>query len=816
MQLSLRFAARRAAVVFVPFLSHGAATAAVDAPATAAIQNPASRAQMAPDRLLVRFKDGSTPGQRRAINNKLRARVLSESRSVSGLQVVRATSPSTLGATLDAYRRDPNVLYAEPDYRVRFDETLPNDAMFEQLWALRNTGQSGGRSGADINAARAWDLATGRADVYVGVVDSGVDYNHADLAANVWSNAGEIAGNGVDDDGNGYVDDVHGINGFSGSGDPMDHFGHGTHVAGTIAAQGNNGIGVAGVNWNAKVIACSLLDADSLGAFVSGAVRCLDYLYDLKTRRGLDVVATNNSWGWIGGPSRALQDAIGRQHAAGILFVASAGNNALDTSEIAHYPASYDLPNVISVAATDDTDHKAIFSNYGRTSVHIAAPGVAVLSTTPGDSYEAHSGTSMASPHVTGVLALLKAQDPGRDWIKLKNLLLAGGAEVDSMRFTISGRRLLAAGDNGSGALTCVDQNLVHRLGPRADEVTLSYGPAQTLNLSALSISCDRPGAAPSVVVEETEESIALLDDGANGDAVAGDGVFTAPLSIAKNRKAPLTLAFPDGDTVKVSFARNYEVPTTTANQWRDLSAGAREIVLGDDTTHVLPLPFPLRIGDRDEPYRYLAIADNGFVVPTVDEAAAYDVLSSWFNLPLPVSSFDAVIAPFWEDLSPTTSSRVYWALRGTEPQRELVVEWRDFGHYFGDSGTVTFQVVLFEDRADVVFNYADVSFDMPELDLGASATVGIQSGENVERAFSVDSPQLSDGLSLEWRMPKSRGKQDENWFHRTFGGGLDPCWIATLGLAALVLRRRRNGARRSALLPAGATRRSVTTGRSR
>ncbi len=788
----LQHAVSFAAMVTVLLLGPETASAVVGGQAGAPIQNSAARSEAASDRILVRFKDASSQAQRRSLNAKLNASVITESHSVSGLQVVRVTSPASLGAILSTYRRDPNVLYAEPDYRLHFYETLPNEMMFSSLWALRNTGLNNGLPGADINASRAWDITTGRSDVYVAVVDTGVDYNHPDLVTNVWSNPGETAGNSIDDDNNGYVDDVHGINSVTGTGDPMDTVGHGTHVSGTIAAQGNNGVGVTGVNWNAKLIACNLTDAVALSAFVSGAVKCLDYLYDLKTKRGIDIVATNNSWGWNGGPSQALHDAIARQNDAGILFVAAAGNSGTDNAKIVTYPSSYALPNVIAVAATDDTDHKASFSSYGRTTVHISAPGVDILSTTPGNNYEISSGTSMAAPHVVGVLALLKAQNMSRNWIKLKNLLLAGGEVVDSMGFTITGRRLLAAGDGGSGSLTCVNQNIVHRLSPRTDEVILSYGAAQTLEVSALSISCERAGSAPSVRVAETGRFITMSDNKLYGDTVADDGIFAGQLSIPQNQSDPMTLEFPNGDQVKLSFALNYAPPTTSTGQWRDLSSGAHAVFLGEDTTHVLTLPFPLRIGDREEPYPFLAISDNGYVVPTTDEAAAYGVFSSWFNWPLPTSFFDTIIAPFWDDLAPGANGRIYWAMRGNAPQRELVIEWRNFEYFGAVSGTVTFQLVLFEDNPKVLFNYADVIFSDPEIDRGASATVGIQSATGIERQFSVDSPQLSNGMSLEWQMSKTETER-KSWLRRTFLGAMDPQWLALLGLVAWLGRGRRH-----------------------
>ncbi len=793
------------ATVVVLSCSQNAAFAVLADPTTIAGQSSAVHSEFASDRILVKFKDTGNPRQRQALNKKLNARVVNESGAVSGLQVVRITSPATLGATLRAYQRDPNVVYAEPDYRLKFYETLPNDPKFSEQWALRNIGLNNALSGADINAARAWDITTGRPDVYIGIVDTGVDYTHPDLAANMWVNPGEIAGNGIDDDGNGYIDDVHGINTVTGSGDPMDAYGHGTHVSGTIAAQGNNNIGVTGINWSAKIVACSLFDADSLSAFVSGAVKCLDYLYDLKTKHGINIVATNNSWGWNGGPSQALQDAIARQKDAGILFVAAAGNEAFDNDKTLTYPANYALPNVIAVAAIDDTNHKAQFSNYGRTTVHISAPGVDILSTTPGNKYQVHSGTSMAAPHVVGVLGLLKAQNMSRDWIKLKNLLLAGGEVVDSMHFTISGRRLLAAGDGGRGALTCVGQNVVHRLSPHSDTVILNYGAAQTLDLSALSIVCDHAGTAPRVVVAETGQTLVLADDGANGDSVAGDGVFAGQLSIPQDQVDPITLEFPDGDHVNVTFARNYEPPTTTSGQWRDLSTGAHEVFLGEESMHVMPLPFPLRIGDREEPFQFLAISGNGYVIPTADEAAAYSVFSTWFNFPLPVRGFDAVIAPFWDDLSPGASGRVYWVVRGAAPQRELMIEWRNFEHYGlrPGSGTVTFQLVLFEGNTNALFNYADVMFGVPAFDHGASARIGIQSTAGIAREFyvNIDSLQLNNGMSIMWQMPAPTSEEKKSWFRRTFLGGLDLPWIVMFGFVALLTHGRRMFRRRQRIL---------------
>jgi subtilisin family serine protease len=755
----------------------------------------------APDRLLVRFKDQTAPAQRSKLHAALGARVIARSTTAGGLHVVQVASAARLGPALDAYRRDPDVLYAEPDYRIQFDETLPNDERFSDLWAMRNTGGEGKKPGADLNMARAWDITTGRDDVYIGVVDSGIDYNHVDLAANIWTNPLEIPANGIDDDGNGYVDDVHGINGATGGGDPIDPFGHGTHVSGTIAAQGNNAIGVAGVNWRARLIGCSLLDAETLDAFVSGAIRCLDYLHALKTQRGIDIIATNNSWGWIGGPSQAMREAIARQNDAGILFVASAGNNRVDTAKVPHYPSNYDLPNVISVAATDSTDHMAFFSNYGRYSVHIAAPGWDILSTYPDDDYMTAGGTSMASPHIVGVLGLLKAQDMSRTWVQLKNLLLAGGARVESMGFTISGRRVLAAGDNGSGALTCANQDVVRRLTPRRDTLVVSPDDGKsTFDFTLLSIACAQAGRAPKAVVLETGQTLSTYDDGAHGDGKAGDGIFGGRLRIGPDQTEPLTVEFSDGSRVVLSFQSNYEAPVVGSGQWRDLSSGADEVYLGDDGVHVLTLPFPLRLAGSADEYKYLAISDNGVAVPAVDEDVAYGVWPSFFNLPLPTEWFDAVLAPYWDDLVPGDTGRIFTAVRGNTPHRELVIEWRAYNTWAsqfdeGDSepNTLTFQLVVFEDRPNVLFNYADVSIGDSEYDNGHSATVGVQSAPGTERQFSVDEAKLGDGMALEWRMPENSGGGTKSWLREKLGA-FDAVWMVVFGLAGWWLRQRRNG----------------------
>jgi subtilisin family serine protease len=273
--------------------------------------------------------------------------------------------------------RDRRILVVEPNYRVRIAR-VPNDVRFLELWGMNNDGQTGGTVDADIDAPEAWNIATGvpdGSDVIVGVIDSGVDYLHPDLAGNMWVNPGEIPDNGVDDDGNGYVDDVHGYDFYQDDGDPSDAAGHGTHCAGTIAGIGDNGIGVAGVNWRCKLMALRFLSAQGSGSTMD-AIEAVNY----GVANGARILS--NSWGG-GGYSQSLETAIADARDQGVLFVAAAGNSGVDNDSQPHYPSSYDVSNVISVAATDDDDALASFSSYGAESVDLGAPGVGILSTVP-------------------------------------------------------------------------------------------------------------------------------------------------------------------------------------------------------------------------------------------------------------------------------------------------------------------------------------------------------------------------------------------------------------------------------------------------
>jgi thermitase len=542
----------------------------------ASFQPRADAPKYAKDRLIVRFRGGTLKSHIEAAHAVVKARSIHTFRASGDLEVVRLPKGTQLEAALRFFRKDPAVLYAEPDYVVHTlqNPVTPDDPRFGELWGLQK-----------IQAPQVWGITTGSPQVVVAVIDTGVDYNHQDLSANMFRNPLDCNSNGIDDDGNGYVDDCYGIDAANGDSNPTDDFGHGTHVAGTIGAAGNNGVGVVGVNWQVKLLACKFINSNGLG-YTSDAIKCLDYVATMK-ERGVNIVATNNSWGGED-PSQALQDAIDAQRQRGILFITAAGNGASDNDSNPQYPASYDLPNVIAVAATNNNVNEPLapFSNFGRHSVHLGAPGNQVLSTTPGNSYSVFGGTSMAAPHVTGVVALLKAADPSRDWRALRNLVIGAGDPLPSLATTISGRRL-----NAYGALTCNNQGVFSRLLPVQDAITLQEG--SEITLAMMYTHCDTPAAVSlNVKVQPGAETIVLRDDGTAPDQAVGDGIFSA--TWVTPSLGSYSLEFPNGDVVKVTVPVAYvysEVPF----QYRQFAGTSLNV--GDVDSVALNPPFPIRFG---------------------------------------------------------------------------------------------------------------------------------------------------------------------------------------------------------------------------
>ena len=326
-----------------------------------------------------------------------------------GVRRLRSRSLDVAGL-LAALAARADVEYAEPNFVVHAIGTVPNDSQFGILWGLRNMGQAivgkAGVSGADIEATAAWDITTGSRANVVAVIDTGVDYNHPDLQANVWSAPSafsvKIGSRTIT-----CAAGTHGFNAIALTCDPMDDNNHGTHVSGTIGAAGNNGRGVVGVNWVASVMGAKFLDANGSGT-IADAINAIDFAIQAKQffGAGANVRVLSNSWGG-GGFSQSLLNAINKANANDLLFVAAAGNTGANNDAVAFYPSNYNAPNVVAVAATDNRDLLASYSNYGATTVELGAPGTYIASTVRNNGYAYYSGTSMAAPHVSGAAALI-------------------------------------------------------------------------------------------------------------------------------------------------------------------------------------------------------------------------------------------------------------------------------------------------------------------------------------------------------------------------------------------------------------------------
>ena len=411
------------------------------------------------------------------------------------------TSTTVNSEIIEKLKADPRVEFAEPDYIITIDTINTNDTYRNLLWGLDNTGQTvnnvAGTPDADIDAPEAWGISTGSSNIIVGIIDTGVYYSHEDLSANIWTNPGEIAGNGLDDDLNGYVDDIHGWNAISNSGNPLDDNGHGTHVAGTIGAVANNGKGIVGVNHLVKIVACKFLNKSGSG-FTSDAVECFNYFSNLK-QKGINVRVTNNSWGG-GGYSTSLYNSMNN----GILHAVAAGNSGVNIDTTPSYPASYNLDNIISVAATDSNDKYAGFSNYGPISVDIAGPGVNIASTWINNQYYYASGTSMAAPHVTGAAALTWSVNQALTWLEVKNLILTKGDPLAGDK-TLTNKRLnvnniLLSISTSTPTLPTISINDVTLAEGNAGTTSFVFTVTRSNNAGAISVdysTADGTAAAP-------------------------------------------------------------------------------------------------------------------------------------------------------------------------------------------------------------------------------------------------------------------------------------------------------------------------------
>ena len=494
---------------FVLALAAALGATALVSSASGKSAHPAT-APAVPGQILVGFK---APVSASAQNEVLARVGAVRKRRFGGIRgALVSVEPGSAAQTIRSLERDGRVAYAEPNFVLRTD--VPNDPFMTRLWGLDNLGQtvnwSAGAPDADIDAREAWSVSTGSPDVVVAVIDTGVELAHPDLAANIWVNQGEdcpgCRTNGADDDGNGYVDDWRGWDFVNGDNNPTDDMGHGTHVSGTIAAVGNNGLGVAGVTWSTKIMPLKFLSAAGTGT-VADAISAILY----ANANGAAIL--NSSWGGDEF-SQALLDAIEQTDANGALFVAAAGNSYVNTDLEPNYPSDYEAENVVSVGATDQFDRRAWFSNYGTRTVDLGAPGTNIYSAWLGGSYRFQDGTSMATPHVAGAAALAKAVFPGASGIGLKALLLRTVDPISAL-----------AGTSRTGGRLNVDRAVRCSGSPQAWIETPLTGSelnaGQPVSIRAYGALCGVP-AGVSVSASLNGSPLELT--------ARGDGLYTASL----------------------------------------------------------------------------------------------------------------------------------------------------------------------------------------------------------------------------------------------------------------------------------------------
>jgi subtilisin family serine protease len=505
----------------------------------------ATEAPSVPGEIIVKFKTGFA--------KSFKAKGLSVNREIKlsheKLHVLKTENGTVnFQSLLTSLKNNSNVVYAEPNYIYH---ATTDDPQFSQLWGLSNTGKNepkgkAGVSGADINAVKAWELTTGSRQIKIAVIDTGVDYNHPDLKDNMWVNEKELNGKpGVDDDGNGLIDDIHGYNFATDTANPMDGHGHGTHCSGTIGALHNNQIGVAGVMAEVTIVPVKFLD-DSGSGTLEAALKAIDYATELN----VDIMS--NSWGG-GGRSQALEDAIKRASDKGIIFTAAAGNSSSDNDSAPSYPASYNVPNIVSVAALTAQNELASFSSFGKNTVHIAAPGQNILSTVKGGGYEIMSGTSMATPHVSGVLGLLLAKEGRMPHEVMKERLTMTGVPVAGLR----GKTLTASRIDAYNILT---DTRPERTGPnphdwrtvRLDEVFQTEHPYK--ELTAMKKTITVAGAKYMRV------KVAKYDTEVGYDFLRVSDLKGASLPKITGKGVNYTSDYLEGDTVTLEFSSDRSV----------------------------------------------------------------------------------------------------------------------------------------------------------------------------------------------------------------------------------------------------------------
>ena len=737
-----RFGSRLAGLVA---LAAGAVAVGVVPSAQAAPATPL--APHAAGRIIVGFKSTASTTERIGAFNRHGAKAHTSLRTRgAATEVVALPAGVSVQQALAAYKADPAVRYAEPDY-VLTHQAVSNDPQFTNgtLWGMQGDASVPANQFGS-GAAEAWDAGyTGSSNVVVGVIDEGIQVTHPDLAANIWVNPREVAGNGIDDDANGFIDDINGWDFanrdntvFDGAANPVIDE-HGTHVSGTIGGVGGNGVGVAGVNWNVKIVSAKFLG--TTGGTTTDAISAINYLVDLKVRGGVNLVAINNSWGG-GAFSQALSDAINAAGDQNILFVAAAGNSGTNNDVTPSYPSNYDCSRggtrgwdcVVAVAAIDSAGGLATFSQYGATTVDIGAPGVAITSTVPNGAYASFNGTSMATPHVTGAAALCASMDPTLSAAAIRNAIIQSAAPTASLAGrTVTGGRL----DVGAMMSRCVTATVpvsgapsgltATATGPTTASLSWADGVTdettyQVERAPATGGVCGTFALVASIPANSTAYNAAGLAPSTSYcfQVRAGNGFGGGSFS-AYSEQAQVTTAAPPPQYVC----------SGAAYAWVDATAGGTSYVLTDDSSASVTLPFAFSL--YGVPYTTASISSNGFL--RLGSGAA----TSFTNVGIPnTGDPNNYIAPWWDDLNPALGGSIWSRTVGTAPNRQFVASWNGVPHVAAATTGVSFQVVLDEATGDVTMQYLDTRTGSTTSDRGVGATVGI------EGSTATDGTQVS------------------------------------------------------------------------
>jgi subtilisin family serine protease len=653
-----------------------------------------------PDTVLVKPSKGAgAAAQLAAHHAALAARVASRFPLFGDLQIVKLPHGLSVEQAIEHYQQSGLVEYAEPDYELTAVE-IPNDPKYLDgtLYGLNK-----------ISTPAAWDIRTSADPVIVAVIDTGARYTHEDLAANMWVNpCVSCPVNGVV-----YTNDIYGINAINNTGDPWDDNFHGTHVAGTIGAVGNNGLGVAGVAWNVRIMALKFLDSSGTG-YTSDAIKCINY----AIAKGAKIM--NNSWGG-GGYNSALRDAIAASSTADLVFVAAAGNNSTDTDATPFYPADYNVDNIVSVAATDQNDLLASFSNYGLTTVDLAAPGVSVYScnNATDNAYRYASGTSMATPHVSGAAALVRAQFPSLAYSDVIYRILGTTDPVIGLATkTVSSGRL-----NVFNALTQQPRPIANfTITPRAGEPPLSV----TFTNASL-------GAITSSILDFGDNTSMTNAPNPVTHEYTAIGTYNATLTVTNE-----IVGSGSSKTIPITVAYSYSISSDAFN-WIDTSA-MTAVNLSDDSYSYQPLPFSFPF--YGQVYSNVFIGSNGDL-----GFSSAQGMTAFANTDMPnPTQPNNMICAYWCDLNLGAGGQVRF---GTAPDGSFVVSYEGVPIFNNNLVTFTFQVLL-SPSGVIKMQYGEVQPTNTTYGAGRIATIGVENAAGtIASKYSHKTASVSNNQAI-------------------------------------------------------------------